>query len=466
MSFLNTRGLVAALFFVAAFPLAAADLYVTNLADSGPGSLRAALEEGNAASPANYPVFHINVSGVIKLESTLIAKRSVILDGGGKLTLDGQHKTGVLSAPCCYSGSLNIRNMTIANGYGGAVSYSEYSPLYLKNVTFLNNYSKGTGGAFYNPIDAQATVDSCTFIGNGAQLGGAIYANMNSHISIVNSTFVLNYAKQGGAIYDRTSSRIAIAFSTFFGNFAEEGGFLYQWWYSAPNIPTLMLRNTIISNNNIGGSCVCADLSKPCRSDGGGNLTYPDNTCPGTVAYPKLGPLADNGGVTKTMALLPGSPAIDAAANCNDFPDYSGVGPVVATDQRGVSRPQGPRCDIGAYERSPITFSGFHQLLNLPWINDVNAGRAIPIKFSVGGFLGMNIVDAGHPKSQPISCQTMLPTGAAATIDTVGSGLAYDSFSGTYSVNWKTEKSWEGSCRQFVLRLTDGEEHIARFRFR
>src|SRR3954464_2234963 len=133
MSFLNTRGLAAALFFVAAFPLAAADLYVTNLADSGPGSLRAALEEANAATKlVDYPVFHINVSGVIKLESPLIAKRGVYLDGGGKLTLDGQHKTRVLSVPCCDTGGLNIRNMTIANGYGGAVSYSEYAPLYLK----------------------------------------------------------------------------------------------------------------------------------------------------------------------------------------------------------------------------------------------------------------------------------------------------------------------------------------------
>jgi hypothetical protein len=64
-----------------------------------------------------------------------------------------------------------------------------------------------------------------------------------------------------------------------------------------------------------------------------------------TNTDPLLGPLANNGGPTQTMALLPGSPAIDkggtAANGC------------LATDQRGVTRPQGPACDIGAFEAVP-----------------------------------------------------------------------------------------------------------------
>jgi hypothetical protein len=56
---------------------------------------------------------------------------------------------------------------------------------------------------------------------------------------------------------------------------------------------------------------------------------------------PRLGPLADNGGPTRTHALLLGSPAVDAAST----PDCP------TTDQRGVSRPQGAACDIGSYER-------------------------------------------------------------------------------------------------------------------
>jgi hypothetical protein len=56
---------------------------------------------------------------------------------------------------------------------------------------------------------------------------------------------------------------------------------------------------------------------------------------------PVLGPLADNGGPTRTHALLPGSPAIDAAD----------PGQCPVADQRGIARPQGPSCDVGAFER-------------------------------------------------------------------------------------------------------------------
>ena len=79
-----------------------------------------------------------------------------------------------------------------------------------------------------------------------------------------------------------------------------------------------------------------------------------DGTCNLTAAGdisavdPLLGPLADNGGPTETHELLPGSPAIDAiaVADCVDLD-----GEPVVTDQRGVARPQGVACDIGAFER-------------------------------------------------------------------------------------------------------------------
>ena len=61
---------------------------------------------------------------------------------------------------------------------------------------------------------------------------------------------------------------------------------------------------------------------------------------------PLLGALADNGGPTQTHALLTGSPAIDAAGDC--VADLS-----ITTDQRGISRPQGTACDIGAFEPPP-----------------------------------------------------------------------------------------------------------------
>jgi hypothetical protein len=77
------------------------------------------------------------------------------------------------------------------------------------------------------------------------------------------------------------------------------------------------------------------------------NISFGDASCPGANVDPKLGALADNGGPTQTRELLPGSPAIDAVV-------ASGAG-CPATDQRGVSRPNGAACDIGAYEHAPPT---------------------------------------------------------------------------------------------------------------
>ncbi len=79
--------------------------------------------------------------------------------------------------------------------------------------------------------------------------------------------------------------------------------------------------------------------------DLGNNLSWPiENNCPGTPDDPRLDTLADNGGPTQTMALLTGSPAIDAGNNET----------CATTDQRGVTRPQGEACDIGAYESALI----------------------------------------------------------------------------------------------------------------
>src|SRR5262249_38817193 len=94
---------------------------------------------------------------------------------------------------------------------------------------------------------------------------------------------------------------------------------------------------TFVRSENCAGSGSATSLGDDLSSDA---------TCPFTAAGdlqntdPQLGPLLNNGGMTPTHALLPGSPAIDAGTNAG----------CPSTDQRGVARPQGTRCDIGAYE--------------------------------------------------------------------------------------------------------------------
>ena len=124
--------------------------------------------------------------------------------------------------------------------------------------------------------------------------------------------------------------------STFAGNSAIDGGGIGNR-YDA----TVTLKNTIVTNSPAGGNCSGA------ITDGGGNLSYPEATCPGINGNPLLGPLQDNGGPTQHMALGPGSAARDAADD-----GFCAAAPVNNRDQRGIARPQGPHCDIGAVEGS------------------------------------------------------------------------------------------------------------------
>jgi alpha-tubulin suppressor-like RCC1 family protein len=98
-------------------------------------------------------------------------------------------------------------------------------------------------------------------------------------------------------------------------------------------------------------------------------------------------------------------------------------------------------------------------------LNVVKAGSAIPVKFSLGGNQGLEILSAGSPSSDPIVCAgSAITAGFDPTLATGGAELSYDPSSDTYTYVWKTDRSWRG-CRQLVLRLTDGTEHRASFQF-
>ena len=110
-------------------------------------------------------------------------------------------------------------------------------------------------------------------------------------------------------------------------------------------------------------------------------------------------------------------------------------------------------------------FAGFfNPVNNLPTLNSVNAGRAIPIKFSIGGNKGLNVF-AASPGSAPIGCTSSAEVELADTIAAGNSSLSYDPSGDQYIYVWKTDGSWAGTCRQFVIQLNDGTLHRADFRF-
>lgn len=114
-------------------------------------------------------------------------------------------------------------------------------------------------------------------------------------------------------------------------------------------------------------------------------------------------------------------------------------------------------------------FTGFFSPIdNLPVLNTLKPGQAVPVKFSLGGYQGMNIFEAGYPKTQVIPCDSTAPVdGVEQTVTAGGSSLSYDAGTDRYHYVWKTDKTWTvGSCRQLVLKLVDGSMHRANFKFK
>ena len=115
-----------------------------------------------------------------------------------------------------------------------------------------------------------------------------------------------------------------------------------------------------------------------------------------------------------------------------------------------------------------FNWSGFFQPVdNLPTLNSVNAGRAIPVKFSLGGNKGLSIFAADYPKSQVIPCASTSPVdGIEDTVTAGSSSLSSSAGNDQYNYVWKTDKLWAGTCRQLVVKLVDGTSHVANFQFK
>ena len=242
------------------------------------------------------------------------------------------------------AGGSTVSHSTFAGNIaqeGGAI----FNVRTVTHSTFAGNYADWDGGA----ISGINSVTSSTFTSNRAGythsggFGGAIYVGGGA-LAVSNSTFNGNHASWadgsgglGGGIYVGGGGTLTVTHSTFAGNIAEyDGGGIFTRG-------ALTLQNTIIAHSVMATNCF-NDFGQVI--DGGGNLSYPDATCPGINADPRLGPLQDNGGPTHTMAPGPGSAAIDAAVDA-----VCAAPPVNGLDQRGIMRPQGPHCDIGAVEQ-------------------------------------------------------------------------------------------------------------------
>ncbi len=112
-------------------------------------------------------------------------------------------------------------------------------------------------------------------------------------------------------------------------------------------------------------------------------------------------------------------------------------------------------------------FSGFFQPVDNPTVvNKVKAGRAIPVKFSLGGNQGLDVLQAGSPSASTFSCGAgMSEDLIEETVTANASGLQYDATADQYNYVWKTGTGYANSCRKLTLTLKDGTRHEALFHF-
>ena len=241
------------------------------------------------------------------------------------------------------SETLTLTNSAVSENvaaYGGGISNS--GTLTLADSTVSGNDVGYDGGGIYNETFAAITLTDSTVSGNTAiWYGGGLYNGGLGTVVLTNSTVSGNSGAYGGGIYDGGSTTITLTNCTLSANTGSYGS-------GINNLGTLTLRNTLVDND-------CADGSISVSV--GGNIESPGDTCgfdtnkgdqfDVTAEQLNLGPLQDNGGPTMTHALLPGSVAIDVIleADCVDAD-----GEPLTTDQRGVARPQGDSCDVGAFE--------------------------------------------------------------------------------------------------------------------
>jgi predicted outer membrane repeat protein len=230
----------------------------------------------------------------------------------------------------------------IAGSVGGGIRLESNAVGRIENSTFENNQAL-SGGAISLEFPSSGAIRGNLFLGNTASLnGGAIFIFYDApNLIIENNTFIANQANQGGAV---NSNGAIFRNNTFSGNLGlQAGGNAGASLYLlAPLHVTLY--NNILANNMGGGECYLTGSGVVSKVVGENLIEDGSPMCdPTLIGDPLLGPLADNGGPTLSMALLPGSPAIDTGddATCT------------SADQRGVLRPQGAHCDLGAFEYIP-----------------------------------------------------------------------------------------------------------------
>jgi len=319
--------------------------------------------ERDSGAP-NFRIFAVNSSGDLTLQETTVS-------GGGEASGGGVFNFGTVTI----QNSTLSGNTTSISGSGGGV-FNSGGTVTIQDSTLSGNRAGDSGGGVFNSggtvtiqdstLSGNAgfessggvfnsggivTIQNSTLSGNAGFHSGGGVLNSGGIVTIQNSTLSGNSVHpgfgSGGGVWN--SGTVTIQNSTLSGNSASYGGGVSNYGGTLTLVRTLVSGNTAPTGpeiDNFPNGTVTADNYNLSGHDGNAGVA---GFTPGATDVVPAEPLtdildptlADNGGPTFTHALVPDSPALDASpadANCPP------------TDQRGVPRPQGSACDIGAFE--------------------------------------------------------------------------------------------------------------------
>ncbi|HEX6953369.1 MAG TPA: choice-of-anchor Q domain-containing protein [Agromyces sp.] len=414
--------------------------FANNTAIFGGGAIRSGVGTSTSISGSTFTGNSAPNGGAVETFGATAVIASDFIDnsasaGGGAMYLDAPALTPLISESTFTGNS--------AGGEGGAIDLGISGGLVVAGSTFSGNSSGVRGGA----IDASGAlgVDASTFSGNAAPAGGAIGNDSGEALIIRNATFAANSATAGAATLHRPAG----------------GGTVSGSIMTAAPDQLNCIAPVVDGGANIDSGSSCG-------------FTAPAGAAWGSDVAALLGPLADNGGPTATLLPLPGSPALDAIdpgqLGCPTATPAVGD---LATDQRGVIRPQGPKCDIGAVEvevePEPVvyTVSPFGKpVTNEPGTTRLTAGDTLPLRFSVTDDEGTRITDLTGV-DVTLSVRLTQCGGSTPVVDlsfAAGSALWLRA-DGSYQVDFKTQKSWAGLCGTVTVSTPNDGERMANLQF-
>ncbi|MCP4126718.1 MAG: hypothetical protein GY753_06610, partial [Gammaproteobacteria bacterium] len=292
-----------------------------------------------------------NLQGTLKLSNSTLSE-NISKHGGG---IDN------------YQGTVTVSNSTLSGnsahgGVGGGIDNYQ-GTVTVEDSTLSENISTYDGGGIYTN-SGTLTVENSTLTGNSSRSGGGIYSFLSSVTTIIACTMSGNYASYYGggmAMWD-VSQPVSVSTSLISGNSASRSG---SEMYIGGNERKVTFNFNLLGHSKDTFTEAFVNFL-PTDFETSNILATSDSPDAASLSSILDTTLSDNGGPTETHALVSDSPAIDGVTDT----EYCKV----SHDQRGISRPQGTYCDIGAVElacirNTSITKTGANTA-DLSWENE------------------------------------------------------------------------------------------------